>query len=228
MQIGIIAEGKSDVAVITNVLKGVVNIDTSDIFPLLPELEFDETDLYEMRIEQFSNWTLVKESCENREKFDVFLNSVDEERYIVIQIDTAERFNSGYDIPKPIKPRKDFNNYSEELRNNVVEKINFWLQYQYSNKLFYAVAIEETEAWILPLYDNFNYDTSKINTPKEKIFSILNKAFSKKERNRILKNENMYQKYLLLSKGLTGKLLNNAKQKNKSLELFCDSLMKLT
>jgi len=229
MRIGIIAEGKSDVAVITNVLKGTVNIDTSDVSPLLPELEYDETDLYKMRTEQFSNWTLVKKNCKDREKFNMFFNLVDEEKYIVIQIDTAERFKTGYEITSPDKPRTDFKNYSENLRNNVIEKINSWLDNQYSDKLFYAVTIEETEAWILPLYDNFSQDTSKINTPKEKLFSILDKKFSKKQKNKILKNDNKYQQYLQLSKALSkSNFLNAAKQKNKSLDLFCNSLTKLT
>ncbi len=223
MQIGIIAEGKSDVAVITNILKGIINIDTSNIIPLLPELEYDETDLHKMRIEQFSNWTLVKKNCEEKEKFDNFFNFVDEERYIVIQIDTAERFESGYNILKPEKPQKNFDIYSEELRNKIIKKINSWLNNKYSDKLFYAVAIEETESWILPLYDNFNIDTSKINNPKEKLFYILNKKLSPKDKNKILKN-NKYQQYLQLSKRLTGKKLNEAKQKNKSLELFCNSV----
>lgn len=44
MYIGIIAEGKGDLAVITNILKGKLSVDKSDVEYLQPELDFDETE----------------------------------------------------------------------------------------------------------------------------------------------------------------------------------------
>ncbi len=80
MYIGIIAEGKGDLAVITNILKGKLSVDKSDVEYLQPELDFDETDLYQMREEQFSNWAIVRETCMRRRKLSDFF-SIDEERY---------------------------------------------------------------------------------------------------------------------------------------------------
>ena len=53
MRLGIIAEGKADIAVIKAVLKALKGIDGSDVVQLRPSEQFDETDLNEMN---FSNW----------------------------------------------------------------------------------------------------------------------------------------------------------------------------
>lgn len=56
MRTAIIAEGRGDLAVITNILKGELGIDRCDIKYILPEFEYDQTDLSQMPETQFSNW----------------------------------------------------------------------------------------------------------------------------------------------------------------------------
>lgn len=60
MKVALIAEGKTDQAVLINILKGWSKIDRDDIYCLRPDLEYDNTDLAQMDAVQFSNWTLVK------------------------------------------------------------------------------------------------------------------------------------------------------------------------
>ena len=112
MFIGIIAEGKSDLAVITNILKGKLGADGSEVQYLQPELDYDETDLHKMSVEQFSNWALVRETCIQKRKLSDFF-SIDEERFIIIQIDTAEAGEIHYDVERPAK--RNNLNYSAEL-----------------------------------------------------------------------------------------------------------------
>ena len=44
----IVAEGRGDLAVLSNILKGSLNIDLNDIKFHTPEYEFDQTDLFNM------------------------------------------------------------------------------------------------------------------------------------------------------------------------------------
>lgn len=219
MRIGIIAEGKSDIAVITNILKGKLGIDRSDLSFLLPELEYDETDRYHMREEQFSNWTLVKKLCEDKTKITDFIEPFAEERFIVIQIDTAEAHL--YGIEKPEK--KDNPSYSSDLRNQIVSLINEWLGNQFEESVFYAVTIEETEAWVLTIYDEQQQETATYNDPKRKLSEVLHRKLTGKSR-KILTYDPL-QKYDELTRDFRKlKNLSRYVHRNESLKLFCESI----
>ncbi len=206
MNIGIIAEGKSDLAVISNVLKGKLAIDKSDIEFLQPELDFDETDLHNMP-KRFSNWELVKRACIERKKLSDFF-SVDEERLIVLHMDTAEAEEKNYGVERP--PKRDNIHYSQEMRKNVIGKIDKWLGNQFSEKLFYAIAIEEIEAWVITIYTDKRGDTSKFNDPKKELNRILNRKFTRKEKN-TLRLDNELLKFDKLSKDFAKKRLFDGK-----------------
>ena len=95
MKVGIIAEGWADVEVIKAILKKLAGVDSSEIISIRPEDQKDETDLNERK---FSNWYLVLEECKKDETLARFFDAFDEERYLVVQIDTAERGEVGYDV----------------------------------------------------------------------------------------------------------------------------------
>lgn len=225
--IGIIAEGKSDHAVIANILKGLgININEQVQF-LIPQLNADKTDLNQNRqnVLSFSNWTIVRQHCIDKKAIDSFF----EENYLftenlalIIQIDTAERFLKHYEVIEP--PKNNADNYSEVLRENVIAKINEWLGKPYDN-LFYAITIEETDAWVLALHEKKNIDTSAYEDPKKQYNKVINhKQKSKKERG-ILKIKDAFRKNTILSSKLaTNKGLKTARKKNRSLDLFCTSL----
>ncbi len=224
--IGIIAEGKSDHAVIANILKGTLGIDiNTQVQFLVPQLNADETDLNrgEQSLLLFSNWTIVRQRCIEREVINEFFeeNIFAERLALVIQIDTAERFLENYEVIEP--PKTKAQDYSEKLRENVILKINEWLAQPYEN-LFYAIPIEETEAWLLALHEKKKSDTAEYNKPKEDYFKALNKILKKKEKN-VLKIKDEFIKYKNLSWDLRkNKTLKKARSKNKSLDLFCISL----
>jgi hypothetical protein len=221
MFIGIIAEGKSDLAVITNILRGKSGADGSEVQYLQPESDYDETDLHKMSAEQFSNWALVRETCIQKRKLSDFF-SIDEERFIVIQIDTAEAGEIHYDVERPKK--RNNHNYSIELRNNVINKINEWLENQFSDQVFYAIAIEEIEAWVLTIYTDKQGDTCRFTNPKEELYRTLNRKFSKKEK-KVLSLKDELSKSDKLSRAFRKlKILNKCVAFNESLNLFCESL----
>lgn len=228
MVFGIIAEGVGDGAVIRNILYGLNLIESDeDIRYLRPEFGMDATDLSEAK---FSNWTLVKQECTERVKFEEFLNSpILEERAIILQIDTAECELKGYDVPRPSKDA----NYSENLRNAVVEKINEWLNQQFLEKIYYAISIEEMEAWIHTLYEE--KDTTKFIDPKAKLQQFLTKKASKDKKFskawKKFKNRTESAKADFLSQDfqkITKRKVKICLSRNKSLQLFVESLPSTT
>ena len=151
MRIGIIAEGHADIAVIKAVVKAIIGIDGSDMYAIRPKEILDETDGEELK---FSNWELVLQSCNNEQLLVPFFEGIDDEAILVVHIDTAERGEKNYDVLEPQRTgHPNWKEYSRELRNNVKIKIEALIPERHRDKVAYAIAIEETDAWLIPLYD---------------------------------------------------------------------------
>lgn len=234
MKFGIIAEGKSDCAVIQNILRGLDLIEMEDDVQFLrPRFNLDAMDIAErgMTEDNFSNWTLVKKDCEEglkiREFFDLE-NPFEEKRAIIIQIDTAECEDLGYEVSRPNKKETT---YCEDLRREVVTKIKSWIDKpEVADQLFFAVCIEETEAWVHALYENKN--TANFPDPKKAFDkyrskkSQTDKKFQKAEQR--LVNKNIFEKFIFYSKDFQkSKKLKASLKNNKSLADFVDDLSKL-
>lgn len=226
MRAGIMAEGKSDLAVITNILKGALGIDRSDIQYLLPELDYDETDLARMRVEQFSNWTIVKSRCEEGKVIRRFFEGIDDERFMVIHIDTAERLEIGFGVIEPKK--EDESGYVSALREAVVLRLKDWLGENLHKRTAFAVAVEETEAWIIPIFDAKVSETGFYPNPKERLSRLMNRSnvMSTKARGKLFQI-NEFEKFWELSYPLRKRRnLQECAGKNESLKLFCADLEK--
>lgn len=224
MRAGIIAEGKSDLAVITNILKGALGIDRSDISYLVPELDYDETDLAQMRPEQFSNWTIVKTRCEEGTVVQHFFEGIDDQRFLVIHIDTAERLDTGFEVAEPRK--ENVPEYVQQVREAVVLRLREWLSENFNERTAFAVAVEETEAWVMPIFDAVRLETGFYPSSKEKLLGLLNRpnALSDKDRKRLFQMDE-FNKFLELSHPLRrSKSLGHAAGQNESLRLFCNDL----
>ncbi|MCB0522194.1 MAG: hypothetical protein H6577_13940 [Lewinellaceae bacterium] len=219
MKFGIIAEGWSDVAVLENILlgKGLI-VKSSDVLPLRPERMTDETDMSTKKPEAFSNWSLVKQECQDRIKISYFLgdrNIVENDRKLIIHIDTAECGEQGFEVERPAKGT----DYCLTLREKTIDKISKWLDNQFLDDTYFAIAIEETEAWIHALYEN--KDTSKSANPKEAFQKFLSKKGIKTPTN------DTYKRAKILADNFTK--LNKRKIKdcldnNPSLKMFVESL----
>jgi hypothetical protein len=225
MRVGIICEGPSDAAVITNILKATLEIDRSDIQYLVPELDYDETDLTQMPKERFSTWSIVKQSCEDRQKINNFLELIDDDRFIVIHLDSDTRNEKGFDVfePKNIACDEDI----ELLCTNITSKIYEWLGQIASPKFVLAIAVAAIDAWVLSIYDSKPKDTGLLNNPKVKLFQLINRNLSIKDKNKIFALEkDKFEQYHLLSTDFR-KLKNLKKhlEHNISLKLFCEALL---
>lgn len=210
MRIGVISEGHADRAVITNILTGLTGIDSSDIEPLRPIDKYDETDKSSQHKLTFGGWNAVQEECQTRKLIDEFL-SIEGQDFIVIHLDTAEA--DQYNVKRPVKS----DSYGIELRELVIEQINKWLNTDISTSILYAIAVEEIDAWILPIFDA--RDSTNSAKPKEKLNTILKKSK--------ISSESNYENFLVLSKKLSkereikkGKFLNY----NSSLKAFFEEV----
>lgn len=166
MQIGIIAEGREDQAVLKNIMRAF-GLDGSDIRAIIPSSSLDETDKNGQN-HSIGTFQGVKNACLSKIDFENFFNVLDNQ-YIVIHLDTAEIDRQDFHLTRP--PKKDNSVYCTELRTLVVEQINKWLEGKYAEELFYAICIEEMEAWCLTIY--LQQDTAISADPKRKLGDVL-------------------------------------------------------
>lgn len=216
MRIGIIAEGFADANVIKALVQKLTGCKEVDIYLLRPEEIFDETDLGAMN---YSNWNLVFESCKDEALLDAFFEEIEGDAILVVHIDTAERGSKGYDVDIPQRSRGvDYSEYSVLLRNNVRSKIESLIAEPYRNRIAYAIAIEETEAWLIPLFDKGSGDTSSHVRVKEHLSSLI--GVDRKNVKKYIDTRHKSLDYVKLGKELV-KNLNRCRHRNKSLDLFC-------
>lgn len=167
MRIGVISEGHADRAVIMNILVGLTGIDYSNIIALRPTYAQDETDKALNDPKTKSSYSVMQKECEERNLIDGFL-AIEEQDFVVLHIDTAEADRYGVE-----RPDKNSHNYCEGLRILVIQQINSWLDIDLSSALLYAIAIEETDAWILTLHEKG--DSTKFVNAKKKLNNVLSK-----------------------------------------------------
>lgn len=216
MRIGIVAEGFADANVIKAIVKKLLGYDGADMRVLRPEEAFDETDLQAMN---FSNWQLVLESCKDGEFLGAFFDSLEGDAILIVHVDTAERGQAGYDVNEPQRTKGvDYATYSEQLRQNVIQKINALIAEPYREKVVYAIAIEETDAWLIPLFENKTGDTASHVRAKETLANLI--SADKKLKKAFVDTEHKSLDYVKLGKELT-KELRRCRGRNKSLDLFC-------
>lgn len=190
MNIGIIAEGQADLAVIENIL-ATRGIDSSQIKALRPELRVDEYDLNNPETSNkriFGSWTNVMNDCKDKVVFEEFF-FLEANTHIIIQLDAAE--TDKYNVTRPNNKKGE--TYFIQLRLNVIDKINEWLENKYKGQLIYAIAIEEIDAWVMTIYTN--KETNNATDPKNKLRYILKHEFNIEKD----KNTSMFNYYFDLT-----------------------------
>lgn len=216
MRIGIIAEGFADANVIKAIVKKLLGYDGADMRVLRPEEAFDETDLQALN---FSNWQLVFESCKDADFLGAFFDSLEGEAMLIVHVDTAERGMEGYDVNDPQRTKGvDYPVYAEQLRQKVIEKVNALVPEAYRDKIVYAIAVEETDAWLIPLFENKAGDTASHARAKETLFKLI--SADKKRVRAYVDTEHKSLDYVKLGAELA-KELKDCRKRNKSLDLFC-------
>lgn len=216
MRIGIIAEGFADANVIKAIVKKLLGYDGSDMRVLRPENTFDETDLQAMN---FSNWQLVFESCKDEILLGAFFDSLEGDAMLIVHVDTAERGLVGFDVNEPQRTKGvDYATYAEHLRQNVIAKINTLVAEAYRDRIAYAIAVEETDAWLIPLFENKAGDSASHARAKETLAKLI--SADKKRVKSFVDSEHKSLDYVKLGADLA-KELTICRKRNKSLDLFC-------
>lgn len=224
MRVGLVTEGRGDLAVLVNILKGKLGLDREDVQFIRPEYDMDETDVHDQAEALRGGWGRVKRECVERGRIREFVdNAIDDEILVVIQIDTAEAHEKGYDVERP---RRDDPDYAAVLRQRVVERINAWLDGEGVERVRYAVAVEETEAWVLTIFSA--KDTAMYGDPKKKLKEVVNKDKSDKERKQHFQLKEYAQADALTRPFRKLRDLEQFAERNRSLRLFVDSLGKLS
>ncbi len=143
--IGLICEGVSEVNIISYIIQRYLgDVDVNAIQPKIVNKKQDN----------FGTWQQVLEYC-NDEQFKHIFATND---FIVVQIDTDTCTQKNYDV----NPYDENNNKisDEELYTKVIERLkknlSVELLQKYSDKIIFAICINETECWFLPLYYNDN------------------------------------------------------------------------
>lgn len=219
MEVRIIAEGPADKDVIKAIVRKVTGVESENIVAILPSDSMDETDRF---FGNFSNWQIVLEKIADLDFWNGAMATVDGDCIIAIHIDTAERGEVGYDINEPIRTgRVTWDHYASELRENVKRKLELLIPDIYRDRIAYAIAIEETEAWIIPMFENARYDTAKHAQPKERLERII--GSDRKWQRQYVNTEKNELDYKKLGKELS-RSLSLWRKRNHSLNMFCVEL----
>lgn len=220
MEVRIIAEGPADKDVIKALVRKLTGVESENIITILPSDTVDETDRFSGN---FSNWQLVLENIADKSFWEKAMATITEVDYcFAIHIDTAERGEVGYDVNQPIRTGvADWKQYAADLRKEVVQKMKLLIPPQYHNRIAYAIAIEETDAWILPLFENVKQDTASHAQPKERLRDLI--GVDKKLQKQFVNTEKKDLDYARLGK-VVAHDLKICRKKCYSLDAFCNDV----
>lgn len=210
---GLVSEGMTDEAIITNILAGYFNTNDIDVNPLQPLRDATDRD----RIEGDSGWYAVIEYVKSS-KLEAAFRFFD---YVIVQIDTDVCELKGYDVPRSEDGRAL---EPPELLERVRDKFREWIGATIYNKrkerIILAIAVDSTECWLLPLY--FPSDKAK-RSKTVNCLGTLNEALQKSHGFTISAKEFTY--YNRASQGYKKrKALLQAAPHNPSLKAFIDEL----
>jgi hypothetical protein len=159
MEFRLICEGKTDHAVIKNILFGYFSDPDLIIKELQPDT--DETNekakktKHENLPESFGNWFKVFDYCGSERFFRAF---DDKNTFFVVQIDTDCADDKNYEVKtKDEQGRKlpvndVVNNVKQKFENLFIEKFGDDFLAKNKHRILYAISVDEIECWLLPLY----------------------------------------------------------------------------
>ena len=218
---GIISEGPTDQIIIENILVGYFDDPdlSRNIRPLQPLN--DATDK-----RGFGGWVNVFEYC----KSDYFVEALEQNTYLIIQIDTDCCEEINYDVKKS-KPTGE-RLTTEELVNAVIAKFESVLATQFGeeyplfkHRILFAISVEEIECWLLPLYhdDKLREATNNcVHKLNPKLTAQFGRFIDKNNKSSALPHYGKFSRPFIKRKNID-KIYHH----NVSLKLFLDSLGKI-
>ena len=219
---GLIVEGQTDYAVLKNILYGFTNDPDLFITELQPLRDVTDTST----ASTFGGWFNVLEYCKSTNFRDVLQETDD---FILIQIDTDCSNEKHYDVPKTdedgnVLPPAQL---IEKVKSRFLEIFetsfgsDFWELH--GSRILFAIAVDEIECWILPL---FYSDRNK--TATNNCFFKLNEKLRRDNLPTIRQDKvGEAQKYRQITKPYSKqKTLVEKQQENPSFSVFYEELVK--
>lgn len=179
MTFGLITEGVTDQILLRYWLAGIFDTSDIDVNELQPLT--DATD----ENGRFGGWLNVLKYCESPK----LKNAFEHNTHLIIQIDTdcCQDFGvSRIENSAQVTPSVLLEKVREQLENIIIKHqgIDFWNQQR--ENIFFAIAVEETECWLAPLYMSTAKDKAMTNNCLYKI----TKAIATKDRLSLTNNHN--------------------------------------
>jgi hypothetical protein len=159
LKFGLICEGKTDHAVIKNILFGYFSDPDLIIKSLQPDT--DETtenapkSKFENPPESFGNWYNVFDYCSSDRFFRAF---DDKDVFIVVQIDTDCAHDKNYNVKTTdeqgikLPVNEVVNNVKQKFEKLFIEKFGNDFLDTNKHRILYAISVDEIECWLLPLH----------------------------------------------------------------------------
>jgi len=201
--IGLVCEGKTDQILLERILSTWTQNPNLRINRLHPKTD------------ESGGWSKVLKYCESEDFKDVFTQN----DFIVIQIDTD--FMSGDSVGE--KYRIDLKDLTGKetvnaFRVKIVELIGEEFYGEYSNRIIFAIAINEIECWLLPVYFSDKKAAKNVNC-----IDTLNTVLLQKEGFYIDAKDDVY--YRKLAKNFRKKKdIQKYAKRQESFQLFIDNL----
>ena len=213
---GLVTEGPTDQAVLKNILIGHFNDFDLTVRPLQPS--FDATDAAQMS--EFGGWYNVFKYCQS----DFLAAAFDENDFIVIQIDSDCSHEKHFDVPKITDESIEM--FVERIKNRLKSVISTqtsaeWYE-KYAPRIVFAIAVDEIECWLLPLYYTDKTQAATNNC----LFKLNQKLPAKDKINPTNKDKRLYQR--ISRDFIKTKILQQAYPKNPSFKLFIEGLIEKT
>lgn len=225
MRAGLIVEGLGDHAVVSNILKGMLDLDQCDIEYLRPALAVDETDKHNLKPDHFGNYAMVIEECKKQTKINAFLN-IEGNELLVVHLDLAEYHSYEITVP-PNLSSQDRTAACRIIHDLLVKQIDIWTQGKYKDYLCHALAAQETEAWILTIHEPQCAETSTFLDPKRRFRDVVGKrALSKTARSELGGLREFERSNRLSQAFKRRKDLLKCAERNFSLKFLCEQLEK--
>lgn len=207
----LIAEGKTDHAVLHNILIGMYGV---DVEVNIKQPLHNATDESRNRSDSLGGWEQVFQYCQH-ENFDEIFEYND---YVIIQIDTdvGEEVNFGVPLSQDGIDRP-VDDLVCEVRKKIIEKLSHPVYEKYESQFLFAIAVRSLECWLLPLYAKQKAHATKTKNCANQL---------ERDAKRLgLDYRKEYRTYDNLSvQYRKPKELKKAKQHHPSLALFLDSL----
>lgn len=146
--IGLIAEGVTDVAAIKHIVGRYLNNNVGITY-LQPDVVMRGEQLRQEETSE-GGWAEVLAHC-NDETFTNFFNSNESNQYIIIQIDTDSCAQYGVNPLDDNNTKKDYADLALEIRKVLLSRLSADVRTMYESKVIFAICGDEMECWLLPL-----------------------------------------------------------------------------